>query len=128
MYEFQHRKDLENLDPGLFELIKLEDERQVRRLIMIPSESAAPDAVRESLGSSFINVYAEGYPRPETRTFTEEEIFDYANMLGTYRRYSNPRYYKGVEYVDVVEALAKRRGAETFAANGLTADDLFVNV
>jgi glycine hydroxymethyltransferase len=33
-----------------------------------------------------------------------------------------------VEYVDIVEALARRRCAETFAANGLTADDLFVNV
>jgi glycine hydroxymethyltransferase len=49
-------------------------------------------------------------------------------MLGTYRRYSNPRFYKGVEYVDVVEALARRRCAEVFAANNLTADDLFVNV
>jgi glycine hydroxymethyltransferase len=128
MYEFQHQKDLKTLDPGLFELLKLEDERQVRRLIMIPSESAAPVAVRESLGSTFTNIYAEGYPRPETQSYSEEKIFDYAHMLGTYRRYSNPRFYKGVEYVDVVEALAKRRCAEVFAANTLTADDLYVNV
>ena len=128
MYEFQHQKDLKTLDPGLFELLQLEDERQVRRLIMIPSESAAPVAVRESLGSTFTNIYAEGYPRPETQSYAEEKILDYTHMLGTYRRYSNPRFYKGVEYVDVVEALAKRRCAETFAANTLTADDLFVNV
>jgi hypothetical protein len=44
MYEFQHQKDLENIDPGLFELLRLEDERQVRRLIMIPSESSTPVA------------------------------------------------------------------------------------
>jgi glycine hydroxymethyltransferase len=128
MYKFQHQKDLESIDPGLFELLRLEDERQVRRLIMIPSESASPVAVRESLGSTFTNIYAEGYPRPETQGYSEEEILDYTHMLGTYRRYSNPRFYKGVEYVDVVEALARRRCAETFAANNLTADDLFVNV
>ncbi|MDY6845823.1 MAG: glycine cleavage system aminomethyltransferase GcvT [Chloroflexota bacterium] len=128
MHEFHHLKDLESIDPGLFELTKLEDERQARRLIMIPSESSAPKAVRELLGSSFTNIYAEGYPRSETRWQTEEEIFDYTKSLGAYRRYSDPRYYKGVEYVDIVEALARRRCAEAFAANGLTADDLFVNV
>lgn len=128
MYEFQHLKDLENIDPGLFELISLEEERQVRRLIMIPSESSTPVAVRESLGSIFTNIYAEGYPRPETQKYSEEEILDYTHMLGIYRRYSNPRFYKGVEYVDVVEALARRRCAEVFATNNVTADDLYVNV
>ena len=124
----QHRKDLEAIDPGLFDLIRLEDERQNRRLIMIPSESLAPKAVKETLGSSFTNIYAEGYPRPETRFQSEEQILDYSDSLTTYRRYSDPRFYKGVEYVDIVEALARRRCAEAFATNGLTADDLYVNV
>ena len=128
MHLTHHKEDLEMIDPGLFELIQLEEERQARRLIMIPSESLAPDVIREVIGSVFTNIYAEGYLRPETLTFSEEEIFDYANMIGTYRRYSDPRYYKGVEYVDVVEALARRRCAEAFAANGITADELFVNV
>lgn len=124
----QHRKDLEAIDPGLFDLIRLEDERQNRRLIMIPSESLAPKAVKETLGSSFTNIYAEGYPRPETRFQSEEQILDYTDSLTTYRRYSDPRFYKGVEYVDIVEALARRRCAEAFATNGLTADDLYINV
>ena len=128
MYENHHLKDLKSHDPDLYKLIKLEDERQMRRLIMIPSESAAPAAVREALGSTFTNIYAEGYPPPETQGYSEEKILDYTHMLGKYRRYSNPRFYKGVEYVDVVEALAKRRCAEAFAANNLTADDLYVNV
>ena len=128
MHQSQHRQDLESLDPGLFKLVNHEDERQIKRLIMIPSESSAPKAIRTLLGSSFTNIYAEGYPRSETRNFNEDEILDYANMIGTYRRYSDPRYYKGVEYVDILEALARRRCAEAFAANGLTADDLFVNV
>jgi len=128
MHKINHQKDLESVDPGLFELIRLEDERQARRLIMIPSESIAPKAIRETVGSSFANIYAEGYPREETLEFGEEEIFDYTQMIGAYRRYSDPRYYKGVEYADVVEALARRRCAEAFAANGLTANDLYVNV
>jgi len=128
MQEIHYHEDLESIDPGLFELIKLEEERQERRLIMIPSESIAPIAIKQALGSSFTNIYAEGYPRPETRKFTEQEIFDYTNILGAYRRYSDPRYYKGVEYADVVEALARRRCAEAFAANGLTPEQLYVNV
>jgi len=119
---------LDRLDPGLFKLIQLEQERQMRRLIMIPSESIASQAIREALGSCFTNIYAEGYPRPETQQFTEEEILDYTNSIGVYRSYSDPRYYKGVEYVDIVEALARRRCAEAFADNGLKPEDLFVNV
>ena len=128
MHEFHQQEDLESIDPGLFRLTRLEEERQARRLIMIPSESAAPLAVRELLGSSFTNIYAEGYPRPETLGFEENEILDYTKSLGTYRRYSDPRYYKGVEYVDMVEALARRRCAEAFTANGVTVDQLYANV
>jgi glycine hydroxymethyltransferase len=83
MHEFHHMKDLEAIDPGLFKLTKLEDERQARRLIMIPSESSAPKAVRDLLGSSFTNIYAEGYPRPETRWQSEDEILDYTKSIGT---------------------------------------------
>lgn len=128
MHEFLNKKDLESLDPGLFELTELEERRQERRLIMIPSESIAPLAVRQMLGSSFTNIYAEGYPRPETQYYTEEEIFDYVNIISAYKRYGDLRYYKGVEYADVIEALARRRCSEVFAANGLTSKQLFVNV
>ena len=48
--------------------------------------------------------------------------------MAHYRRNSDPRYYKGVEYADAVEALARRRAAQTFAANGYSADQIFVNV
>ena len=128
MHDFLTRGKLSEVDPDVFELTQLEAERQRRKLIMIPSESSAPAAVREALGSVFQNIYAEGYPGEETRRLTEVEILDYGRSLGQYRRYADPRYYKGVEYADVVEELARRRCAETFAANGLTADDLFANV
>ena len=128
MTDFLFRGTLAELDPALHQLIEYEAERQYRRLILIPSESSAPLAVREALASAFHNIYAEGYPSGYTRWLTEEEILDYDARLGYYRRYSDPRYYKGVEYADILEALARRRAAELFAANGLTADDLYVNV
>src|SRR5512139_3831495 len=128
MSDFLFRGDLSDLDPDVDELIKLETERQARKLILIPSESTAPRAVREALGSVFQNIYAEGYPEEESRWMSEEEILDYPARLADYRRNGDPRYYKGVEYADVIEALARRRAAETFAANGFTADQIYVNV
>lgn len=128
MADYLFRGSLEEQDPAIFELTELEAERQFRRLILIPSESTSPAAVREALGSSFHNIYAEGYPDEFSRRMTEDELLNYGKRLGHYRRYSDPRYYKGVEYADILEALARRRCAETFAANGLSADDLYVNV
>ena len=128
MSDYLFRRNLAKLDRDVYELTQLEAERQARKLILIPSESTAPMAVREALGSAFQNIYAEGYPEEATRWMSEEEILDYPARLGDYRRNGDPRYYKGVEYADVVEALARRRAAETFAANGFTADQIYVNV
>lgn len=102
MTDFLFRGSLEDLDPAVYELTQLEAERQYRKLILIPSESAAPLAVREALGSAFQNLYAEGYPDEETRTMGEEELLSYDERLAHYRRYADPRYYKGVEYADAV--------------------------
>lgn len=128
MSDFLFRGSLADLDPDLYELAELEQERQYRKLILIPSESAAPRAVRQALGTAFQNVYAEGYPDEEMRAMAEDEILDYEERLAHYRRYSDPRYYKGVEYVDIVESLARRRCAEAFVTNGITAENIFVNV
>ncbi len=128
--DFLFRGDLAALNSKLHELSQIEAERQYRKLILIPSESTSPMAVREALSTAFHNIYAEGYPSEHTRWHTEKEIFDYDNRLAEDRRYSDPRYYKGVEYANVVEALARRRCAETFAATaeGVAADDIYVNV
>lgn len=128
MSDYLFRGSIADLDPNLDELLELEAERQYRKLIMIPSESTAPLAIRQTLASAFQNIYAEGYPDEDTRWMSQAEIVDYENRLSYFRRYSDPRYYKGVEYANIVEALARRRCAETFATNGVTADDLFVNV
>src|SRR5512143_2830335 len=128
MSDFLFRGSLAKLDRDVYELTQLEAERQARKLILIPSESTAPMAVREALSSAFQNIYAEGYPEEESRWMTEDEILDYPARLAEYRRNGDPRYYKGVEYADVVESLARRRAAEAFAANGFAADQIFVNV
>src|SRR5258708_39368047 len=128
MDDFLFRGDLAAIDPEVTDLINLEAERQIRRLIMIPSESTIPFAVRQALTSPFHNIYAEGYPPEETRTMSQGEILDVDLRLAEYRRYSDPRYYKGTEFADLIEALARRRCAELFATERFKAGSLFVNV
>jgi glycine hydroxymethyltransferase len=126
--DFLFRGDIEELDPDVAELIRHETARQQQTLIMIPSESTIPYAVRSALSSSFHNIYAEGYPLENSRTMSQQEILDYNQRLPEFRRNADNRYYKGTEYANIIESLARRRAAEVFATNGLTADDLYVNV
>jgi glycine hydroxymethyltransferase len=126
--DFLFRGDIAELDPEVADLIRHETARQARYLIMIPSESTVPQAVREALGSAFHNIYAEGYPLEETRTMTQAEILNYNDRLPEYRRFADLRYYKGTEYADIVEALARRRAAELFATPAYPAEKLYVNV
>ncbi len=122
------RGRLTDVDPEVAELIRHETARQQRYIIMIPSESTIPEAVREAVGSSFINIYAEGYPLESTRNMSQEDLLDYNARLPEYRRQADLRYYKGAEYANVAESLARRRCAEVFATPSTPADKLFVNV
>lgn len=81
-------KNLEKVDPKVAALIKLEEERQEKTLMMIPSENYASKAVLEAMGSVFQNKYAEGYP--------------------------GRRYYQGQEWVDKTENLAIDRAKKLF--------------
>jgi glycine hydroxymethyltransferase len=127
-HSFIFPHSLPETDPDLHHLLEREEQRQAATIILIASESEAPAAVRQAMSSAFGNIYAEGYPREESRHQSEAEILDVEMELAHYRRYSDPRYYKGVEYADILEALTRRRAAELFAANGVTAADLYVNV
>ena len=122
------REDIAELDPYVARLIDREQERQVRKLIMIPSESSAPRAVRQALGSVFQNIYAEGYPSVRATSESEELLSDDEYQLAYYRRYSDRRFYKGVDYADIVEALAGRRIAECFATDAVPAEAIHANV
>jgi len=128
MKDFLVRGSIEEVDPKLYELIKIEEERQFRRLILIPSESMTPISIRRALGSGFHNIYAEGYSFDLTGGLTEDELFDYDKLLTEYRRYSDNRYYKGVEYADILEGIACQRAAQAFANDEKTALDIYVNV
>ncbi|MEM7331659.1 MAG: serine hydroxymethyltransferase, partial [Chloroflexota bacterium] len=128
MNNFIFDGSLESLDPAVKQLISLEQNRQDETIILIASESETPTAVHQAVASSFGHIYAEGYPREASRKQTESAILDIDNELAIYRRNSDPRYYKGVEYADILEALTRRRAAELFAANGIKPENLFVNV
>ena len=47
MSDFLFRGSLRDLDPDVYELAQIEAERQYRKLILIASESTAPNAVLE---------------------------------------------------------------------------------
>ena len=128
--DFLIRADLKDVAPFVANLIRWEEERQARKLIMIPSESTAPKAVRQALGSVLQNVYAEGYPPLRMTRDPEERLRDVPWQLAFYRRYADRRFYKGVDYVHFVECLAQRRCAQLFApANGVVRPEhIYVNV
>jgi glycine hydroxymethyltransferase len=122
------RGDVAMLDPYIADLIDHEQARQARKLIMIPSESYAPLAVRQALGSVLQNIYAEGYPPTRATRESEALLSDEEYQLSYYRRYSDRRFYKGTEYADIVEALAGRRVAECFANDTIPAKAIHANV
>jgi glycine hydroxymethyltransferase len=126
--DFLFREDLESLAPFVGDLIRWEDERQARKLIFIPSQSYAPEAVRKALGSRFQNVYAEGYPPSRMVRDSAERLHDVPWQLAFYRRYADRRFYKGKDYVNLIESLAQRRCAEMFAHDAIRPEHVHVNI
>lgn len=88
-------KDLKSEDKEIFDAIAAEFDRQQNQIELIASENIVSKAVLEGQGSILTNKYAEGYPAK--------------------------RYYRGCEFVDVVENLAIERAKKLFNAR-------FVNV
>jgi glycine hydroxymethyltransferase len=128
MSDFLVRGSLADVDPEVAELIDFEHSRQMHKLVMIASESYVPEAIREAEGSVFQNIYAEGYPHADMHAQSQAQILDYEAQLPFYRRNADRRYYKGVEYCNVIEALAQRRGREVFCPAHLNPNDVFINV
>ncbi len=126
--DFLFRQELEDVAPFVADLIRWEDERQARKLIFIPSQSYASKAVREALGSRFQNIYAEGYPPTRMTRVPEERLHDVPWQLAFYRRYADRRFYKGKDYVNLVESLAQRRCAQVFAHGSIGPEHIHVNI
>jgi len=120
--------ELTDIDADITRLIALETERQARQIILIPSESIAPPAVLQALGSVFNNVYAEGYPPTRMMQDDIDRLLEFDHQLAYYRRYGDRRFYKGTTYVHFVEALAQRRCAALFATPEVPAERIHVNV
>ena len=81
---------IEEVDPEIAEIMRLEIEKQETKINLIASENYASRAVMEAQGSVMTNKYAEGY--------------------------SGKRYYGGCEFVDMAEDLAIERAKELFGA------------
>ncbi len=126
--DYAFGKPLSEIDPEVERLIRYEEERQNRKIIMIPSESICPSPVLEALGSAFNNIYAEGYPPGMMTEESDDEICEYNFQLTRYRRYSDKRFYKGCEYANFLETLARRRAAALFATERNPADNIYVNI
>ena len=77
-------------DTTIFNLIDLEEQRQLNGIELIASENFTSPAVMEATGSVLTNKYAEGYP--------------------------GKRYYGGCEVVDQIEQIAIDRAKELFGA------------
>ena len=77
-------------DNQIFDLIKLEHQRQLKGVELIASENFVSDEVMAAMGSYLTNEYAEGLP--------------------------GRRYYGGCEVVDQVETLAIERVKQLFGA------------
>ena len=121
-------KPLSEIDPEVARIIEYEEERQTRKIIMIPSESICPAPVLEALGSVFNNIYAEGYPPGMMTEEAENKICEYNFQLARYRRYSDRRFYKGCEYANFLEILARRRAASLFATERNPRENIYVNI
>jgi glycine hydroxymethyltransferase len=74
----------------ILQLIQVEEKRQEETIDLIASENYVSKAVREALGSVFVNKYAEGYP--------------------------NARYYRGNQFADELENAVKKQALELFEA------------
>jgi glycine hydroxymethyltransferase len=126
--DFLFRGELATLDPDVARLIGLERQRQTDKLILIPSESSSPQAIREALQSELTNIYAEGYPHRDATLTTEDDAIDFEPYLAHYRRYGDRRYYRGVEHANIIESIAQQRCAQAFATDSIPADMIHANV
>ncbi len=77
-------------DTKVFDIIRMERERQLGGIELIASENFVSDQVLEAMGSVMTNKYAEGYP--------------------------GHRYYGGCQFVDMTEQLAIDRIKELYNA------------
>ena len=83
-------KNVKELDPEIYSLIKQEEKRQADKIRLIASENYVSNAILEATGCVLTNKYSEGY--------------------------AGKRYYEGQQLIDQVEQLAIKRAKDLFGA------------
>src|SRR5271168_4198167 len=81
-------RELERVDPEIYQLIKDEEQYEIDSIRLIPSENYVSKAVLEATGSILTNKYSEGY--------------------------SGRRYYEGQRYIDQLETITVNRAKALF--------------
>ncbi len=114
----------------LDEVVKKEEYRQWRTLILIPSEGICNPYATSYLSSVFTNIYAEGHPYPPLLRNARRVVFDVDYFERWQRRFGDGRFYKGCINADVVELVAQENVARVFAPKdgSVPLEDIFVNV
>lgn len=125
---FLFEEPIDSTDPIVSRVIQAEEHRQIEKLIMIPSESVAPAAVRQAMGSVLSNIYAEGYPSLEVLAEDESLLGDLEHQIARFHRLGDRRYYQGTEMANLVESLAIRRVRQLFTNERAGFDEIFANV
>jgi len=116
------------IDKEISLLSRVEEERQLQKVVLIPSESITPHPVREALSTAFVSIYTEGYPPLRMTREEESRVTDYYYQMARYRRYADRRFYKGCDIANLVEVLAQRRAAKIFSTPRISPDKIYVNV
>ncbi|MGI9538322.1 MAG: serine hydroxymethyltransferase [Desulfocapsaceae bacterium] len=86
----QELEDIKSIDSEIYELIKLEEQRQFDKIRLIASENYVSSAVLQTTGTVLTNKYSEGY--------------------------AGKRYYEGQQIIDQIECLAIERAKSLFGA------------
>ena len=125
---FLFDESIDSTDPIISRIIRAEEHRQIEKLIMIPSESMAPTAVRQAMGSVLSNIYAEGYPSLDSLAEDESRLGDLEHQIARFHRLGDRRYYQGTEMANLVESLAIRRVRQLFTNERAGFDEILANV
>ncbi|AET40689.1 glycine hydroxymethyltransferase SHM1 Ecym_6310 [Eremothecium cymbalariae DBVPG len=81
-------KPVQEVDKEMYDILRMERERQKHSITLIPSENFTSKSVMELLGSEMQNKYSEGYP--------------------------GRRYYGGNQFIDMAESLCQKRALSLY--------------
>ena len=119
-------KSLKDIDLLMYNLMKREENRQQKKLLLNAATSFTPKSILEIQGSRFDNIDAEGYIPDYMSNQSLEELEDIDKQIYLYNKYKDNRFNKCCEYANIVEALAQKRLAKVFENE--QAKQIYVNL